>query len=286
MGLDQLSAPAPEQERVWIKWPKSRFLLNLCYWLAFSCVWKFGFILDSRPQTATEVVGQLILGTFSSYFGGAIWSEFPFVWGIALVAALAFLLTVLVPSLQSRQVAKVSFGAIIVLSLFTLWIEEYMTIWGVVRNVAMSMAKVSLLIPNIVVTVVWLYGWRKVVHLVDQELPAPGIVMAGVGDSTALAGSPARLSWASLPPRTGQWLLISAGSFAIFFLMAIVLQSVVPLALMFLCFHPLAVAITMSRLESEELRNRWRTAGWFGATIGLKLACGLGLGVLLALLNG
>jgi hypothetical protein len=159
-----------------MKTPKNRFLRSCLSWIIYAVGTRLvmGLVLDTRTW---EGMANAFLTKFCmTYTCGAVWSDFPLIAFLAIIAALTTGVALFFPSNTSRVIAKLSFSVVTVLSLFTIWLEPWMTVTGVATNVVFALVKVSFMIVDIGVTIGWLIVWRMFFHYLNTdfcEAPTP-----------------------------------------------------------------------------------------------------------------
>lgn len=119
-----------------------------------------------------SVVGNFVLSLMAPYVYGAFWSGIPFVAVIANFGGVAFALTVLFPAIQSKGVAQCALGTVMILSLFTLWIEPWTSPTGAAVEMAITaLVGVVKFWFDLVVTVAWCLLWASAARAIGAELP-------------------------------------------------------------------------------------------------------------------
>ncbi len=155
-------------------WPSDKFLQSVISWFITGWCWQVLFSQPTQAATAGEAVQQW-LGLFfvnlvSPMLFGAICSEFSLVSWSAFFCGLVFVGTLTVNSLRSAYAAKFALAAYFMLTMFTLWIEPWVTFTGVTVLVLELLLKVSSTIVDVGISFVALMMWQKAATRVDIEL--------------------------------------------------------------------------------------------------------------------
>lgn len=125
-------------------------------------------------EDPSRAAGRFVMDWLGPYLFGALWSGFPVVGGIALVCVFLFAFAILTPRLAWRSLAQSAVGILILLSLFTLWIEPWLKDLSRAANLLMIVLGLFSVIPEIVVSIVWALAWGHLSDQIDRELPTSG----------------------------------------------------------------------------------------------------------------
>lgn len=157
-----------------MKWPTDKFLQYLITWFVTGWCWQVLF--SQPPQTTTmgeavqQWLGLFFVNLVSPMMFGAICSEFPLVSWSAFACGAAFIGTLTVGSIRSAYAAKYALATYFILSMFTLWVEPWVTFTGVTVLVLEILLKVSSTIVDVGISFFALLMWQKAASRVDVEL--------------------------------------------------------------------------------------------------------------------
>lgn len=149
--------------------PASSFLKGIIIWMMVGMGFKILMLLQSENQTTGQIAARFLLGFIFRFFFGAFWSGFPMVYVPAMIAATLFIGAVLVRGEQSKDFAKFAIGAIFFLSLFTIWIEPWLSSLGLLANVLLIVLGFFSVLLEIGVTVGWLFLWGATHDALQSE---------------------------------------------------------------------------------------------------------------------
>jgi hypothetical protein len=135
--------------------------------------WRVGYEAASGPGPATlsEAAENFLTSYLATYYMGAIASGIPFVAWTANICAVVFAAAVIVPALQSKRAAKTALAMLLVLSLFTLWVEVDTSPAGIAFEVVKVLAGVATFGLDVTVSVVWCLIWVAATRAIGAELP-------------------------------------------------------------------------------------------------------------------
>ncbi len=148
-------------------WPENKTLSNLLGWSMFGVMTSV-----ATPPVAEDLeqwLGQLILKFVYGYVFGPFWSDF---WVVALVAnLLAIYISSVVLMRRTAEIpmAQQAFATLFFLSMFTIWLEDWLTLDGVAWNLFTAYFDLSIFFfVEIAATIGWLWAWEKVHTRLNQ----------------------------------------------------------------------------------------------------------------------
>jgi hypothetical protein len=157
-----------------MKWPTDKFLQYLITWFVTGWCWQVLF--SQPPQTTTmgeavqQWLGMFFVNLVSPMMFGAICSEFPLISWSAFACGAAFIGTLTVGPIRSAYAAKYAMAAYFLLSMFTLWVEPWMTFTGAMVILVEILLKVSTTIVNVGISLLAMVILRRTALHVDVEL--------------------------------------------------------------------------------------------------------------------
>ncbi|MFM7059025.1 MAG: hypothetical protein ACKO2P_19110 [Planctomycetota bacterium] len=157
-----------------MKWPNDRFLQSTISWLMTGWFWKL--IFSQPPQSATtgeaieQAIGLFFIDLVSPLMFGAICSEFWLVSLCAFSCGAVLIATLTLEKLRSADAAKAALATYFLLTMFTLWLEPWMTWNGAVVKILEVILKMSTMVVDIGVSIVAFLLWQKVAARVTAEL--------------------------------------------------------------------------------------------------------------------
>ncbi|WP_425613992.1 MFS transporter [Anatilimnocola sp. NA78] len=150
-----------------MRWPADSTLSTVLVWGAFGCV--SAVITPAAATDLQAAIGKIILTYAYGYAFGPFWSIF---WWISIPTMVLFgyVATVILFRLSDHtELARTAFSVIFAFALFTIWVESWMTVTGLIVNFVASYFKVSIfLFIDIAATVGWYLALRKVHRALDQ----------------------------------------------------------------------------------------------------------------------
>jgi hypothetical protein len=150
--------------------PDSRLLRIVFGFLAAGLGTRLGLLLFRKHDTVSDAVGNFFVDFVVPYCYGAFGSEFTLVWLSTIVASIAFGFAVYSSGSRAATVAKRSLLIVILLSLFTLWVEPFVSISAAAGGVLMTLAKVPMKFVDIGVSILWLVVLRKAYREIDNKV--------------------------------------------------------------------------------------------------------------------
>jgi hypothetical protein len=156
-----------------IRGPKSKALQLLVMFGIGGPFARVGYeMFFHESTTASGIVGNFVVSLMAPYLYGAFWSGIPFVAVIANLGGVAFALMVLFPAIPSKGVAQGALGTVMILSLFTLWIEPWTSPAGAAVEMALTaLAGVVKFWFDLLITVAWCLVWASAFRAIGAELP-------------------------------------------------------------------------------------------------------------------
>jgi hypothetical protein len=157
-----------------MKWPNDRFLQSAISWFVTGWFWKL--IFSQKPQTATvgeaieQTIGMFFIDLVSPLMFGAICSEFWFISLTAFGCGALFVATLTIEKLRSADAAKFALAAYFMLTMFTLWLEPWITWNGAIVKILEVLLKVSTMLVDLGVSFVALLLWQKAATRAAEEL--------------------------------------------------------------------------------------------------------------------
>ncbi len=157
--------------------PEDTFLRGVLGYLAGAAFLGVA-MANHQSEDIGQMAGYLMMSLIAPRYGGALVSDLPIVMVLAMACAAGFALTLCVPALRSKGVAKFCFGTLVVLSLFTLWLEDYLTYKAILTTLIEVFLKFSFFFVDLGVTVFWLFMWACTVDRVNQLSEQPATASA------------------------------------------------------------------------------------------------------------
>ena len=157
-----------------MKWPNDRFLQSAISWFITGWFWKLTF--SQQPQSTTlgetieQTVGMFFINLVSPLIFGAICSEFWFISLTAFACGAVFIATLTLEQLRSADAAKFALATYFLLTMFTLWLEPWITLNGAVVKVLEILLKMSTMVVDVGVSFVALLLWQKAATRAAAEL--------------------------------------------------------------------------------------------------------------------
>jgi hypothetical protein len=149
--------------------PKSSFLKGLIVWMLIAVGLKILLLLQSENQTAGQAVGRFLASLVFRFFFGAFWSGFMLVSIAAMIAGATFIFAVMSRGPQSKDVAKFAIASLFFLSLFSIWIEPWLSPLGFLANVMLILLGLFSVLIEIGVTIGWLAVWAATHDALQSE---------------------------------------------------------------------------------------------------------------------
>jgi len=149
--------------------PSGKCLKFLMGWMIAATILKFVYIARADNQTPEQAVAGYLAGVVLIYVLGAFWSEFPVVYVSAMIAAAVFVVAVITRSPHSRSAAKNAFITIMILSMFSIWIEPWITLSGLITFVLILFLGLPITAINIGATIGWMVLWAATTDEINQE---------------------------------------------------------------------------------------------------------------------
>lgn len=148
-------------------WPKDTVLATLLSWGLFGCV----TAVATAPKSTDlqSYIGQFFLTAVYGYVFGPFWSSF---WWISLPAMLLFgyiAAVILFRWSDQTELARSAFTYLCILGLFTIWAEPWLTIDGLLMNMATRYLNITILgFVDIAASVGWFFAWTAVHRSLDR----------------------------------------------------------------------------------------------------------------------
>lgn len=149
--------------------PDSRLLKILLFFLMGGLCAKLGLLFQKR-DTLSDHVGNFFLELIFPCIYGAFGSEFSLVWLGAATASVAFGFAVCGTGNRAAFIAKGTLLVLLILSLFTIWVEPFISVSAAVGSVLMTLAKIPMTFVSIGVSVMWLLVFRQASIEIDNKL--------------------------------------------------------------------------------------------------------------------
>lgn len=188
------------------KWPESQILKVLIGCFIAGIFSRFLFAAIRRENTVTDHANNFIVDLMAPYMWGAFMSQWPLVGIAAIVSGIVFCVCLTNASLRSRTSAKVSLLLLLILSLFTIWLEPFTSISGQATSWLMTFAKIPAKILDVGVSVLWVmafvWAWRDIGREFSAE-PNPEALR-----SKAAIAQPRRSRFADARPHHWAFLIL------------------------------------------------------------------------------
>lgn len=155
-----------------IRWPANQVLSIFLGWGSFGCI--MGIVMNGEANNTQSFISQFLLKTIYGYFFGPIWSEFLFVWmsGMLLVAYIAVVIIFRIR--EHAEFAKFAFTVIFGFAMFSIWIEPWLTVTGLILNTVSIVLKTSILsIIDVGASICWFWARRRFHHAIDAAFAGP-----------------------------------------------------------------------------------------------------------------
>jgi len=126
-----------------------------------------------RSSTIEDAVGDHFTDAMLPYLYGGFASGLLVVWIASVTCGMIFAIGVTHPSRRGATLANLSLLTILVLSLFTIWIEPATSVSGAVADVLMHVAQVSTKAVNLGASLVWLCVYFKALAAINRQRLRP-----------------------------------------------------------------------------------------------------------------
>ena len=154
--------------------PDSRLLKILWGAIAAGFGTKVGLLIFQKRDTLSDKVGNSFVELILPYCYGAFGSDFPFVWLGASVAGASFALAVCSRGTIAATIAKRSLTVLLLLSLFTIWVEPFVSVSAAVGSALMAIAKVPMKFADIGVSIFWVVILWRAMKEIDEKVGGRG----------------------------------------------------------------------------------------------------------------
>lgn len=153
-----------------LKMPRSTVLRWLIGWMIFATLLKIERVSQADHLTTEQSVAYFLGGLVFKYLFGAFWSGFPFIYVTAMIAAAVFVIAVTTRGPRSRDAANLAFGTILMLSLFCIWIEPWLSAFGLIANVLLILFGLFSVVVELCVSGGWFVLWAMAHDALTTEL--------------------------------------------------------------------------------------------------------------------
>ena len=153
-----------------MKWPADKFLQYVISWFITGWFWQLIFSQQNSSATVSETIGRIFVNLLSPMMFGAICSEFPLVSWSAAGCGMVFVSTLTIGTMRSAYAAKYSLTSYFLLTMFTLWVEPWVTLSGLAVMFMEILLKTSSMIVDVGISFFALLMWQKAASHVDSEL--------------------------------------------------------------------------------------------------------------------
>lgn len=153
-----------------MKWPTDRFLQYVISWFITGWFWQLIFSQQNSSATVSEAIGRVFINLLSPMMFGAICSEFPLVSWSAAGCGMVFVGTLTIATIRSAYAAKYALASYFILSMFTIWLEPWITLSGLAVMFVEILLKMSSMIVDVGISFFALMMWQKAASHVDSEL--------------------------------------------------------------------------------------------------------------------
>jgi hypothetical protein len=153
-----------------MKWPADKFLQYVISWFITGWFWQLIFSQQHSSATVSETIGRVFINLLSPMMFGAICSEFPLVSWTAAGCGMVFVSTLTIGTMQSAYAAKYALASYFMLTMFTLWVEPWVTLSGLAIMFVEILLKMSSMIVDVGISFFALMMWQKAASHVDSEL--------------------------------------------------------------------------------------------------------------------
>ncbi|HEY1064503.1 MAG TPA: hypothetical protein VGE52_00275 [Pirellulales bacterium] len=150
--------------------PKNQTLQFLYGLLGGMLVARLITAMFARNDTIEGAFNEWLTGLIFTYIAGSIWSSLPLVAFVGIASALAFVFAVLVPTKASQAIGQNALAVFVVSSLFTIWLEPFLTNVGLATEVAKILLRLSTFMFDVGVTAAWLFAWGAGARALTVEL--------------------------------------------------------------------------------------------------------------------
>lgn len=150
--------------------PDSKLLKNLHYFFMASLGVKIGLLLFQKNETLSDQVGNFFVEMVIPYCYGAFGSEFALVWLTATAAGVAYAVAILQRGAGAARTAKNALIVLFLLSLFTLWVEPFVSLSAAAGDALMALAKVPMKFVDVGVSLAWLVVLRCATGEIDRKV--------------------------------------------------------------------------------------------------------------------
>jgi hypothetical protein len=138
-------------------------------WMTLGTFVKLYVLINERDPSTAQVLLYLPFALVGQYLFGAFWSKFEFVYISAMVSTVIFIVAVCMRGQHAKPVAKAAATCIFSLSLFTLWIEPWITISGIVVNLILMATGFFNLIFEVIMSIIGLLLLGAAYVAIDSE---------------------------------------------------------------------------------------------------------------------
>ncbi|VTS04794.1 hypothetical protein [Tuwongella immobilis] len=148
----------------------SRLLKTLCIFFAAGFGTKLGVQLFRREESLSDTVGNFFSDFVMPYCYGAFGSDFALIWLAATLFAILFALALRNRGQHAAETAKRSLWIIYLLSLFTLWLEPFISVSAAVGGALMALAKIPMKFVDLGLSVFWFIILMRANAEIDQKI--------------------------------------------------------------------------------------------------------------------
>lgn len=150
--------------------PKSKVLKYLMGWMVAATFFKFVRLIQGDNINSEQAMAYFLIGLVSRFCLGAFWSAFPVVYVPAIIAAAVFVFAVTTRGPYAIPAAKFSFVTIMYLTLFCIWIEPWLSPFGIIANLLLLFFGFFSVVIEVCVTLGWLFLWALTYEELKIEL--------------------------------------------------------------------------------------------------------------------
>lgn len=148
-------------------WPKDQTLSTVLGWGMFGCL--SASTVAPPAQDLQTVIGQAFLSFFYGYAFGPFWSSFVWVWLISVALFLYIAAVILFQMRGHVDLAKSSFKALFGIAMFTIWLEPWLTINGILFNVGTGLLNTPIFfVVDVTASLGWWWALAKVLRSLDK----------------------------------------------------------------------------------------------------------------------
>lgn len=156
------------------KLPQERYLTGFLAWILFGIVTKLGHdVMYLNESRLTALAASAMAGFVYSYMFGSIWSDFGFVSYLSVALAGFIGAVIIYRAHKYRAAAQWALLALLILTMFTLWLEPFLTVSGVAFTVLGLLLKLPMFFVDIGFTLAWVFMIILVSDQIDAELKIP-----------------------------------------------------------------------------------------------------------------